>query len=443
MSPKINYIENEIIDQYLHDENKTSPWIVGFSGGKDSTAVLQLIWNALLKIDRNDRIRDIHVVCNDTLVENPIIEQYVNNVLYKIQTEATKQSLPIFVHKSVPPLDETFWIKLVGLGYPAPNNQFRWCTERLKIDPTSNYIKSILKERQQAIVILGTRSAESSSRAKTIKNHEIKGNRLSEHSTLKNAYVYLPIKSLVAEEVWGYINSVLSPWKADNKTLFNIYSDASADDYECPTMVTDRNSPSCGQSRFGCWVCTVVKEDKSTSALIRNGYDWLQPLYDVRKSLHEERNIPANRQDIRRNGQELANGGPYELTYRAKVLEQVLTAQKEIQKTHPQIELISHQELVAIQVYWYRDKFYTTKVADIYNKIFQKELNMKNHSEKTKQEKDLLKSAVEETPAHFELIEDLLKIQKTKDLMVNKVGLKSGIETRIEEFLKEVDNNEN
>ncbi len=57
MSQRINYIENEIIDQYLHDENKTRPWIVGFSGGKDSTVVLQLIWNALLKIDRNDRFK--------------------------------------------------------------------------------------------------------------------------------------------------------------------------------------------------------------------------------------------------------------------------------------------------------------------------------------------------------------------------------------------------
>ncbi len=137
MSQRIGYIENEIIDQYLNDENITRPWIIGFSGGKDSTVVLQLIWNALLKIDRNERTRDIHVICNDTLVENPIIEQYVNNVLYKIQTEATKQSLPIIVHKSIPPLDETFWIKLIGLGYPAPNNQFRWCTERLKIDPIS------------------------------------------------------------------------------------------------------------------------------------------------------------------------------------------------------------------------------------------------------------------------------------------------------------------
>lgn len=86
MTKKIQYIEQEIIDQYLHDENETRPWIIGFSGGKDSTVVLQLVWNALLKIDNDKRIRDVHVVCNDTLVENPIIEQYVNEILFKIQT---------------------------------------------------------------------------------------------------------------------------------------------------------------------------------------------------------------------------------------------------------------------------------------------------------------------------------------------------------------------
>ena len=439
MTKKIQYIEKEIIDQYLHDENETRPWIIGFSGGKDSTVVLQLIWNALLKIDSDKRIRDVHVVCNDTLVENPIIEQYVNEILLKIQKAATKQGLPIIVHKSIPILDETFWIKLIGLGYPTPNNLFRWCTERLKIDPTSNYIKSMVKERQEAIVILGTRSAESATRAKSIKKHEIKGNRLSEHQTLKNTFVYQPIKSLTTEEVWGYINTIESPWGADNKTLFNIYADASSDDYECPTIVTNKNSPSCGQSRFGCWVCTVVKVDKSTTALIENGYKWLQPLLDIRNSLVDERNKPENREDLRRNGQ--PGPGPYKMEYRTKVLEQVLTAQKEVQTKHPHIELISHQELVAIQVIWYRDeKYYKTKVSEIYNQIFQKKLNMKNIEEKIKQEKELLKQTVEKEPENFELIEDLLKIQKTKDLMVKKVGLKSSIETRIEEFIKQADN---
>jgi DNA sulfur modification protein DndC len=433
---KTEHIEKEIVDQYLYDENKNRPWIVGFSGGKDSTVVLQLIWSAISKIDIDKRIRDIHVVCNDTLVENPIIESYVNKILLKIQKEATKQGLPIFVYKSIPTLDETFWIKLIGLGYPAPNNQFRWCTERLKIDPTSRYIKSIVKKREEAIVILGTRTAESSNRAKTIKKHNIVGNRLSAHPSLKNTYIFLPIKNLVSEEVWYCISTMSSPWGADNETLFNIYMDASSDDYECPSFVTNKNTPSCGQSRFGCWVCTVVTKDRSTSALIKNGYEWLKPLLDIRNSLVEERNKPENREDYRRNGQYLKNGGPYKPEYRTKVLERVLKAQKEVQKTQPYIELISHQELVAIQVMWYQDKFYKIKVSDIYNKIFQKRLNMKNIDDKIKKEKELLKKSVSENPEHFELIQDLLKIQKTKDLMIRKIGLNKGIKTRIEEFIK-------
>ncbi len=162
----------------------------------------------------------------------------------------------------------------------------------------------------------------------------------------------------------------------------------------------------------------------------------MQPLLDIRNSLVDERNKPENREDLRKNGQ--PGPGPYKMEYRTKVLKQVLTAQKKVQTKHPHIELISHQELVAIQVIWYRDeKYYKTKVSEIYNQIFQKKLNMKNIEEKIKQEKELLKKTVEKEPENFELIEDLLKIQKTKDLMVKKVGLKSSLETRIEEFIKE------
>ncbi len=105
------------------------------------------------------------------------------------------------------------------------------------------------------------------------------------------------------EEIWYIINAIPSPWKYDNSKLFQIYSNASADDYECPTVVTDKSHSSCGQSRFGCWTCTVVKEDKSMSALIKNGENWMQPLLEFRNSLEEERNISDNRLATRRNGQ--------------------------------------------------------------------------------------------------------------------------------------------
>ncbi len=53
MSLNLKYLEAEIIDQYLYDENPHRPWIIGFSGGKDSTMLLQVVWNALKKIPKD------------------------------------------------------------------------------------------------------------------------------------------------------------------------------------------------------------------------------------------------------------------------------------------------------------------------------------------------------------------------------------------------------
>ena len=432
---RYQHIESEIIDQYLHADDTLRPWIIGFSGGKDSTVLLQLVWKALKSIPAELRKRELHVVCNDTMVENPIITEYVHGVLEKIKKAALKQSLPIYVQKTIPRLEDSFWLNVLGKGYPAPNNMFRWCTERLKIKPTSRFLIEKVAENGEAVILLGTRSAESQSRANSIKKHEIKGQRLSKHNQQKGAFVYAPIKHLSTEEVWYYINTQASPWGANNEELFNIYADASADDYECPTMVVNKTHSSCGQSRFGCWVCTVVREDKSMAALIKNGMSWLKPLIEVRNSMVEERNITENREPKRRNGSE-DSVGPYTIDYRAKLLRQVLQAQKKIQKTKPHIELITNQELIAIQVKWYRDHYFNYKVADIYNEIFKKEIDMKKPTEKIEKEKELLKAATHKNPKHFQLIEELLILQKNKSLLTRKRGLLDDIENRIEEYLK-------
>ena len=356
-----NFIKNiidEIIDQYLFADDSKRPWIIGFSGGKDSTVMLQLVWEALRQVKNYHGIigRNIYVVCNDTMVENPVIAEYVHRVLKKIEQAAVEQDLPIQVVKTIPRLEDSFWVNLIGKGYPAPNNAFRWCTERLKIKPTSHFILEQIDEFGEAIILIGTRYAESANRAKSMKKHDIKGKRLTKHPLQSNTYMYAPIRYLMLEEIWYVINTMPSPWGANNEELFQIYADASADDYECPTVVTDKEHKSCGQSRFGCWTCTVVKQDKSMSALIENGQKWLKPLLKLRDELAEERNIPEYRMPQRRNGTDAVNGmGPYKPSYRAFVLERLLQAQKEIQIEKPYTELITNQELIAIQTIWYRD----------------------------------------------------------------------------------------
>lgn len=424
----------------MYADTTSRPWIIGFSGGKDSTVLLTLVWLALKKIKETipapfQLRRPIYVVCNDTMVENPIISSYVDDVLAQIEKKAVEEDMPIFVRKTVPRLEDSFWVNVIGKGYPVPNTAFRWCTDKMKIKPTARFITEQVDECGEAIILIGTRKAESATRARSIKKHEIHGQRLTHHTLLHNTYVYAPIKELMLEEVWYIINAIPCPWGFDNKILFNIYMDASADDYECPTVVTDKSHGSCGQSRFGCWVCTVVKDDKSMRSLIKNGREWMQPLYDFRLELDNERNIIENRMPFRRDGRRAVNDmGPYVFSYRANILRRLLEVQYELQQQNPRIKLISDQELIAIQVNWYRDFNFGYQVSDIYNSIYKESFDMEEN-EKNKLEAELMREICKDNPEEGELIEQLLLLQKSKSLMQRRRGLKNEIELRLKEFI--------
>lgn len=446
---KIEGVISELIDQYAYADSTERPWIIGFSGGKDSTALLTLVWIALQRIKTNSPYpfqlrRPVYVVCNDTMVENPIISSYVEDVLAKISEAARNEGLPIIVKKTTPKLDESFWINVLGKGYPVPNNTFRWCTDRLKIKPTSNFLLEQINEKGEAIVLLGTRYDESSTRERSMRKHEVEGKRLSKHNTTANTYVYAPIKELMLEEVWYLINAIPSPWGFDNSILFQIYSDASADDYECPTVVTNKEHSSCGQSRFGCWTCTVVKKDKSMSALIENGQNWMSPLLDFRNSLQDERNLHEHRMAKRKGGQDAVsdegrNYGPYRDSYRAKKLRQLLEIQKDIQKDKPHVNLITNQELIAIQVIWSREMIFDFNVGDIYKDVFNKDISTNNIKSLDDTERRILKDVCQEDMSYYNLIDNLLTLQQTKTLMISKYGLHNDVENRIETFLKELE----
>ena len=440
MNKRIEYIIDEIKDQYMYADDTYRPWIIGFSGGKDSTVLLTLVWLALKKIKEDvlapfQLRRPVYVVCNDTLVENPIISSYVDDVLGQIESQAREEDLPIFVKKTIPKLEDSFWVNVIGKGYPVPNTAFRWCTDKMKIKPTARFITEQVDECGEAIVLIGTRKAESATRARSIKKHEVHGQRLTHHTLLHNTYVYAPIKELMLEEVWYIVNAIPCPWGFDNSVLFNIYMDASADDYECPTVVTDKSHGSCGQSRFGCWVCTVVKDDKSMRSLIKNGREWMKPLYDFRMELDSERNILENRMPFRRDGRKAVNDmGPYIFKYRAKILKRLLEVQHELQQVDSKIRLISDQELIAIQVNWYRDFNFGYQVSEIYNSIY-KESFIMEESVKNKLEADLMREVCVNNPEEGELIEQLLLLQKSKSLMQRRRGLKNEIESRLKDFI--------
>ena len=213
----------EIREVYLSDNR---PWVVGYSGGKDSTCALQMVWTALAELPPEQRQKPIYVISSDTLVETPVIVRYIDVTLERIQATAEAQGLPIKTEKVTPNVDRSFWVNLIGRGYPAPSKRFRWCTERLKIEPANDFIKARVAEFGEVIMVLGVRSSESATRAQVMSFHRIKGSVLSRHSSLLNAFVYGPIEALSTDDVWTYLLQSPSPWGNDNRDLVAMYRNA-------------------------------------------------------------------------------------------------------------------------------------------------------------------------------------------------------------------------
>lgn len=329
-------IQSEI--QELYFEN-TIPWIVCFSGGKDSTALLQLIFYALSALPKERLMKEIHVLSNDTLVENPAIVKQVDEQLEKIEmqgkVELYRHDPELFrVVKVRPIIEDTFWVNLIGRGYPSPNRWFRWCTERLKINPTSRYIKSAVTEFGKAIIVLGTRKAESGNRAASMNNYKNDG-ALRNH-TLPNAFVYAPISELSNNEVWAYLLQTPNPWGSDNMDLLALYGNACSGG-ECP-FVIETGTQSCGKSRFGCWVCTVVDRDKSMESFVDNGAEWMRELLNYRNWLYEIRQ--QSYQYVPRHLESKVNFGPFLLKTRFEMLNRLLNIQERLS-----VELITDAEV--------------------------------------------------------------------------------------------------
>ena len=248
-------IKDSLRQLYLDDPR---PWLVGYSGGKDSTMVASLVFDAVLSVPPDQRKKEIAILCTDTRVEIPAIVETIEATLGRMRKFSEQNGLNIEANLLMPPPEQSFWVNIIGRGYPPPNRTFRWCTQRLKIDPVTTFVQQRLGHWSEAILLLGARRNESSTRAQAMAGRE-KRNGLNRHPDLPRVWVSNPIEYLTTEEVWAYLLQETNPWGNDNRALYKLYSNAS--NGECPIQI-DTSTPSCGNSRFGCWTCTVVERDK-------------------------------------------------------------------------------------------------------------------------------------------------------------------------------------
>lgn len=340
---------------YLHDQR---PWMIGFSGGKDSTLLCCLVMEMLKRLNPEKRTKKVYIVSSDTMVENPIVRNYMHKMSELINSVG--EEFNIVADIIYPKTEDTFWSKVIGLGYPTPEAPgFRWCTERLKIHPMNAYTLEKIKNNGEVVLLLGVRKAESVYRANNIKSREIEGKILVPHKDIENAYVYNPLTEIPNSEVWNYLlkGDGKTLWGSDNKYLFSLYQGEELGEEQSVVGEIDKDKiPVTGNSRFGCWICTMVKEDKSLKSFIDQGANWLTPLRDFRNWLLVLRTTPSAREYKRRNGSmyrkpdgELGQG-PFTMETRKEILKRLLLLEKEIG-----LQLITQEELKQIDEMWDSD----------------------------------------------------------------------------------------
>lgn len=441
---RIEDIHHEIQETYLSDNR---PWVIGYSGGKDSTTALQLVWYAISELPAENRKKPIFVISSDTLVETPVIVEYINTTLEKINKTAAKLNMPFKAVKLTPRISDSFWVNLIGKGYPAPSSQFRWCTERLKIRTADRFILESVTKFGEVVLILGVRRGESMTRDQVINLYKIQGSKLSHHSRFPQSYVYTPIEEFTVDDVWTYLLQKPSPWGNNNRDLLVLYKNAQ--DGECP-LVVDDTTPPCGNSRFGCWVCTVVSKDRSMEALIDSGEDWLEPLLEFRNELAETQDPEKKHKyrDYRRMDgkiKAMQKGdrleiirGPYTLEFSKYLLKKLLETQLNVRKNgpDPNLTLILPEELHEIRQIWRSQRSdWEDSVVKIYQEVTGEMLDWAKDDlgSFSQMEKDILNKICEDHEVPLRLVTKLLDVEHELQGMTRR----SSIYTRINEVFSE------
>jgi DNA sulfur modification protein DndC len=411
------------------------PWVIGYSGGKDSTATTQIIWYALSEMRPEEWNKPIFIISSDTLVETPVVVDQINSTLRLISAKAKDLGLPILTQKVNPKVEDTFWVSLIGKGYPTPSKRFRWCTERMKIKPANSFIVEQAARFGEVVMVLGARKSEGMSRAQVLSNQtrQIAGTKLRRHSSLSRAYTYTPVEDFTTDDIWTYLLQVPSPWGSNNRDLAALYRRTESG--ECP-LVVDTSTPSCGNSRFGCWVCTVVDKDKTMQTLIDTGEEWLEPLLDFRdmlKATQEPEKKLIYREFKRRDGQVMVRDdkfvpGPYKPEYRIHFLKELLRLQVQLRKEgpNPEITLITHAELYEIRRIWKKElPDLGDPIPYIYNDIVGENLNWTRDETGSisGEELEIIKKVCEKNSVPLRLVTKLIETEKRMEGMGRRAGI--------------------
>lgn len=336
--PNLTAAKRAIRECYLADN---LPWFVGFSGGKDSSALFAAVYSTLLSLDTAHK--PVTLLFCDTGVEIPPVAQFVHETLARIDSQAARDGVPIATRVVRPRVADSFFARVIGAGYVPPTNKFRWCTDRLRVGPVRRAMQ--LESSERTYMLLGTRWDESPERGRTLERFRLDGDHYFQQAGNRNTTVFAPISRLSANEVWDCIQASDAPACIDAERLLKLYQAANGDDCSGLCSVCAQ----CAGARFGCWVCTVVRKDRASANMISAGHNDLEPLLSFRNWLSRVRDDMDYRHQTRRNG--AAGPGPFTLTARQEILRRLKSTQDQVPW-----QLLSLEEEQVIKTLWALDE---------------------------------------------------------------------------------------
>jgi DNA sulfur modification protein DndC len=133
-------------------ERLRCPIFIGYSGGKDSSAVVSLVWRCLRRYRLEQTCATV-LYC-DTEVENPVIDRHGKGSLDKLREEAKSSGVSMTCAVVKPRADQAFFVRIIGRGYPTPTNSFRWCTTDIRIRPIRHFLEG---RNSHTWIAIGTR----------------------------------------------------------------------------------------------------------------------------------------------------------------------------------------------------------------------------------------------------------------------------------------------
>jgi len=393
--PEIEKIVEELRHYY---ENDSRPFAVAFSGGKDSSTVLDCVCKALLRV--NNPTKPVYVSFSDTLLEMDNTIDNINENLESLEAFAKEHNLPIKIRRLKPIPEESYLYLMIGRGYAVPRRDYRWCTDRLKLRPQKRGLEELQSLHPEGFLsIVGTRRAESPERENRIKENTIDGMLKIDINDPKNN-VLMPIEYMSERDVWTYLDSETLPW-LDGVKLGKVYAEAGfeREDTECKTLQDglvqyDKYEAGCGKSaRYGCWLCSLLTEDKTLNALAKQ-YSYMQELEKFRNWLsslrdgfwenrdlynHKDHAKLIYNKDNHRFG--MSNVGGYSIEFRSLILRKLLDTDN---KTFPDREkhIITDEELQLIQEAWIEEGDIELTAYSILKEVQERILPLSEEAEK-------------------------------------------------------------